>query len=346
MTKYRVINIELTNQCTFSCSFCPDSKMTRRKTMMPFDKAKALVDEIASQKLTPLINYYLMGESFLYPRLFELIKYTKSKGIKVKLNTNASLFSSEKNSALLAAGIDILNISYYTCIPELFGIRHCRLPTLSFDAWNNTILDLLQKKQKTNSNTEIHLLFFSFKQLLIFKPAEMNEKDFQTAVKQALRNIFLGLSLPPNRGFMKMMFGTSVLQRYLSFFKIAEGIYFDVLKLHSWGNTNTAKVYPAWFGSCEAFRKTFAILANGDVSLCCADFNGELIVGNIHKESLRNILASKRVHNIIQCFRHNRLPFAKCRLCRGGPNIIHWIKNQIASVVHYNLIKKGESNEM
>jgi len=335
--QYRNINLELTNACTFSCSFCPNSLMTRKKEMLNASLIKKTVDYIAATKLTPLINYYVMGEPLLYPHLFEIIEYTKSKNIQVKLNTNGTLFNPEVNARLLQSNTDIIHISFYSLTKCLFVARNCRIIGLSFETWKKSIFDLLKKRiASTNNHTNVHLLFFKYSYLIKCKPREMNKKVFKNAVKKGIIELFDALNIPINSQFWKFMFGKQIIQRYSTSFKIKEGIYFDFIKFHNWGNIKEKKVHPAWFGSCDAFRDTFAILSNGDVSLCCADYNGELIVGNLYKECLRDILASRKVHKIIQCFKNNKLPFEKCRICRGGPNIFHWMKNQVASIINYN----------
>lgn len=336
---YRNINIELTNACTFSCTFCPNGIMARKKEMLDFNLVKKLIDEISEMRLAPLINYYVMGEPLLYPKLFEVIEYTKSKGIKVKINTNGTLLDETGCGRLLDAGPDEIYVSFLTPAAELFNTRNCEIKNLLFETWYNQILSLLKKKiQNKHNNSEIHVLFLKYSGLL--KMNTLKIPHLKEKICANLKSLFKEIGTAENNKFMKFIFSNGLIQRYSTSFKIADGIYFDVIKFHNWANINENRIYKAWFGSCEAFRKTCAILSNGGVSLCCADYNGDLIIGNVYKESLNDILYSKRVRNIINSFKANKLPFEKCKICRGGPTIPLWLKNQIASVIHYNWNKE------
>ena len=60
-------------------------------------------------------------------------------------------------------------------------------------------------------------------------------------------------------------------------------IFFETYVLGNWGHAFTdAKVRNAWAGYCFGMRDHFSILYNGDVCLCCVDFDGQTAVGNLH----------------------------------------------------------------
>ena len=67
----KYIFIELTNHCNYSCTFCPDGIMTRKRQFMDADLVYRLLDEIADKGLTDEpIQLHLMGEPLLHPDLF------------------------------------------------------------------------------------------------------------------------------------------------------------------------------------------------------------------------------------------------------------------------------------
>ena len=65
---------------------------------------------------------------------------------------------------------------------------------------------------------------------------------------------------------------------------------------------------------CYGLDTHIAILVNGDVVPCCLDANGDIVLGNIFKEELDNILSSELVKNIIEGFKNNK---SICKLCKN-----------------------------
>lgn len=47
--------------------------------------------------------------------------------------------------------------------------------------------------------------------------------------------------------------------------------------------------------SCGRPGKDFVVRANGDISVCCWDFNRELIIGNIKENSFKEIYKGKKL---------------------------------------------------
>ncbi|MCP4723514.1 MAG: radical SAM protein [bacterium] len=106
----RLLSIELTNACNSDCIMCPRSKLTRKITQMDFNLFKKIIDECKGQKLKK-INLFWFGETFIYPKLPEAIKYIKENLPKVKLNisTNGALVKSEIAEKVIKAGLDTIN---------------------------------------------------------------------------------------------------------------------------------------------------------------------------------------------------------------------------------------------
>ena len=76
--KIKVVHIESTNLCNFKCSFCPHTKMKRKKGIMDFELYKKIIDEIKDWGIEEL-NLTGFGEPLLDPLLTEKIKYARKK---------------------------------------------------------------------------------------------------------------------------------------------------------------------------------------------------------------------------------------------------------------------------
>lgn len=68
-------------------------------------------------------------------------------------------------------------------------------------------------------------------------------------------------------------------------------------------------------GYCYAANNMLAILADGQVSLCCLDAQGEINLGNIFKQDLNEILNTSKYLNIINDFHNNQCHEKLCQRC-------------------------------
>lgn len=67
--------------------------------------------------------------------------------------------------------------------------------------------------------------------------------------------------------------------------------------------------------SCGRPGNDFTIRANGDVSVCCWDFNRELVVGNINEKTFQEICEGKELKDIIEMHR-NKTFFEHDTICQ------------------------------
>ena len=102
------IGIELTNQCNLSCIMCPHPEMVKKKIrplgFMSEPLFKKIIDEVVP--FAELVYLHGLGESFIHPKVFDFIRYAKSRGIAVGISTNATLLDKKGAKKLIESGID------------------------------------------------------------------------------------------------------------------------------------------------------------------------------------------------------------------------------------------------
>ena len=98
--RFKIIYLELTNACNFTCDYCPIDRQTRKKVIMSTEFACNVLDQIAENNLSNLVTFHLMGEPFLHKSLCQLVGYAESRGLMVRLLTNGSLLETKRNQAL------------------------------------------------------------------------------------------------------------------------------------------------------------------------------------------------------------------------------------------------------
>lgn len=344
------IFIELTNVCNFNCNFCPNDKMTRAKTHMDKELAKRLIDEIADRGISNKIAFLLMGEPLLYPDIFHILDYAVSKNILVTFSTNGALLTNENIDKLLNIPLDILQISLQTPSEDSFELRRGN-HNITYERYINGIKTLLRNKfNHVASRTKVSILLmdtrFSLAQMLLNGRNTLRINFDVKQLEKLVNELYEAIWGEGKKYFSKNIFSASskrvahCLRRFfVSSYKIniSDKIEFVCCGLHDWGNIMVNKrIMPSTFGSCNALTGQLAVLSNGNYTLCCKDYNGELVIGDSHKQSLTDILMSDKAKKIRKDFRLCRLPFKRCRICRGATNIFDLALRQIFTSVAYN----------
>lgn len=108
------VYIETTNYCNLKCKMCPNATLGRKKQDMPDKTFYKIVDEIAEKQPSICVSPFYFGEPLVSKKIFERIKYCKSKGLTfIKLSTNGSLlYKNDNYKRLIDCGLDFLIISF------------------------------------------------------------------------------------------------------------------------------------------------------------------------------------------------------------------------------------------
>lgn len=107
----KIWQIELTNECNFTCNYCPRTDNMKREigTM-----SVPTIERIASICTSEWIRLHHYGESLLRPKLaVEAIKIFKAHNIRVGINSNGSATTLKNVLAVFEAGLDELVISWH-----------------------------------------------------------------------------------------------------------------------------------------------------------------------------------------------------------------------------------------
>lgn len=118
-----ILMFDPSSACNQNCPFCPNG--THNKKMwserkqpgfMSYELYRKVIDEAAAfPGRINVVRLYKEGEPLLNKRLPDMIRYAKIKDIadRVDLTTNGTLLEPDLNLALIDAGLDRINISFY-----------------------------------------------------------------------------------------------------------------------------------------------------------------------------------------------------------------------------------------
>ena len=335
------VYFEVTNFCNFGCDFCPSDGSRRKAQHMDFSLFAKGIDDIVRDRVTDTVGFHVLGEPLLYPRLFDALRYAKSKGLRTEINTNGSLLAEERVGRLVEAGLDTLSISAQIIDEKDHA---CRGSSLPFERYYRGILEAVRLVQESGSETKVVLCAMDTSTRRYFdidRPMRMNGN--RAAFKQKLSRLILdtysALGQPVPREEVAAALGRLSLNqpRYI---RIDDHIAVYAQPFADWGNAFTArKVHPAKVGFCGYALTNVGVLSDGKVTICCADYDGKTALGNLATSSLAALLASKEAQAIRTGFQKMKIVHPYCQRCVGSPNRVKALFKGLASIYLFKLIE-------
>ena len=98
-----------------------------------------------------------------------------------------------------------------------------------------------------------------------------------------------------------------------SSFKLKDNTYIYFQEFFTWPNMNHPFISD--IGKCHGLIDQLAILSNGDVSSCCLDPLGINALGNLKKNTLKDILNSKKYLDTVKALKDKKLILPLCQHC-------------------------------
>ena len=275
------LDIAITNACNLACTFCARTvrveEGTWRKTQhMSLELFKKIIDD-AVELGTYSINLNLLNEPLIHPDLPEMIHYAKDKGIiDVHFHTHGGLLTPDKVESLLESGLDRLLLSLDTPYKEKYN----KIRVFSdFDL----VMDNLKQFKKTRDDKG--LLSPTIRVSCIQFP--------ETTVEEIHDAKTLFLQFADSIGF----------QQYVDPRKeVGKDIEYTT-------------GYKSNFVCHQPFTR-LSIIEDGRVSPCCIDYDQELIIGDVNKQSLKSIWESKKLNDIRETLKQGECyKISACATC-------------------------------
>lgn len=282
----REVQIETTSICNASCIMCPQDKLTRPKHHMPMDTFTKVIDECAEFEGRGLrITLHKDGDPMLDRLLFDRIDYIRDKLKKslVVFNTNAFAMDESKQTRLLESPPDVLQFSVDGASKETYEpIR----VGLDYDVVKGNIeafLDKRKAKRQSNGNSTRPQVFI---QMVADKSNVHEAETFREMWQDKVDRVLI-------KGMHNFRVqGTSM-----------HGPELSETQLHRC-------IYPF---------NTMIIYSNGEVGLCCWDYDNEVTLGNIQTRSLLDVYNSDTFKKFRQA--QIRMDCKDLELCSGCSQI-------------------------
>ncbi|HAK89461.1 MAG: radical SAM protein [Nitrospirae bacterium GWC2_46_6] len=339
------VHMELTNVCDFNCVFCPKSEMKRKYGYMDTVMAKKIIDELRENNICEKVTLHVMGEPTLHPDFFEILSHAQDKGLKVGLTTNGGGLGGKTGKRLLDYDLHQVDISLQTPDERSFVLR--KAGKLTFEEYLNGILQFFSSYHERHKETIFKFRFLNTR----FRKKNMEKRIGPIKVISSageLRDTFrywagriydmLGVERDKRDEAMKRI--EKLVSYKWNVVEIYPNVFFETYMLEDWGHAfDDESVRDAWAGYCFGMRDHFAVLHNGDVALCCVDFDGRTKIGNLHESSLKEVLSSDEVGRIVEGFKRFKPVHPYCKRCLGSKSRTSWILKPIVSVLALKTLK-------
>lgn len=280
------VQIEVCNFCNAKCTTCPISTMKRKPKIMDFRLFKKIICELKEKNFVGQVLPFLNGESLLVPNFIDYLRFIKANIPKatVVLYTNASKLNDRLGRIILREGLlDTLVISFDGGTKESYELVR---RGLSFE----------------NVRRNVHHFLKNRNELKMAKP----------------RVVITMVVTSENR---------HTKQALIKEFKDADRINFSFM--FNWGGAvgeskskiSKGKHFLTKSNFCRQMYNNINILVNGDVCLCCFDYDGREILGNLKRQSIQEVWLGKQFQ--IRRERLRKRLFSELPLCRNCNVINH-----------------------
>ena len=341
------LHIELTNVCNFSCEFCPDSKMKRKKGYMSIDMAKSILDEVSGSGMVKWVFFHVMGEPMLHPGLVEIADYAKSRDVNVCITTNGSRLDPDILKMLTEAGVKKIILSLQTPDERTFSMRGAG--ELPFADYMEKITAVAREFINKKNDTELVISFLSspLRRLIIPVAKEFSIADTTYKLRDYLRQwsgkILSGTPCEKSLPDVYKQIGRAGSFRENTI-RLTEGLSFHTRIVGDWATHFGKKIVRAKFGYCPGIQENFGILWNGDYVFCCTDYEGRTAVANYSRVSITEYLENEIVQKTVRGFQRFRVLDPYCQTCIGDSSYLNSFVKQIGSVLYFKLFKRLNNN--
>ncbi len=283
MTKFNRINLEITNQCNLSCTFCPHASLHGNTgSNMSVEHFTHIARQAAP--LCQQLTLHLLGEPLLHPQLKEILAVAHELQVPVEITTNGTLIATVGEHLLAAPALRQINFSLQSFFDNF--------PQASIDHYLSMLLHFVDQLRLASPHTYVNFRWWKGEDLDKLKLEQilcLLEKHYGVALS---RNIDVAV---------------------IKSKKIVEKIYLHFDSPFEWP-TLDKPIYQE-SGRCYALDTHIGIHVDGTVVPCCLDSEKIMSLGNCLQTPLAEILNSSRAVKIKSAFQQGELSEELCRHC-------------------------------
>lgn len=291
------ISIEPTTSCNLRCPECPSGlrSFTRPTGMMKPELFTSIIDQLA-----PTLSYlifYFQGEPYLHPQLLQMVRQAADKKIYTATSTNAHYLTDEAARKTVESGLDRLIISIDGTSQETY--QSYRVGG-KLDKVIEGTKNILRWKKELKSKTP-HVIF----QFLVVKQNEHQIEEVKALAKK-LGVDEVKLKTAQIYDFENGSELIPTIDKYSRYKKNANGLY---------------SIKSGLLNECWKMWHSCVITWDGRVVPCCFDKDAHFVLGDLSKNSFKEIWEGDRYNEFRQTLFSSRSEIEMCRNCTEGARV-------------------------
>ena len=273
--------IELNSSCNHSCVFCTNPRMTRKNAPLSLETFKEFAEEAASLGLSE-IGFYTTGEPLMNKNLEAYISIAKNAGIGyIYITTNGALASISKMKKLIDAGLNSIKFSINAGTAETYKLIHGK------DDFNKVHQNLADLHQYISENK------LPIKLLSSFITTRFSEHETELYIEKVspIVDDYAIIKIGPQGG------------QSLEELALLSTFSDDA-------HPSTKKIKP-----CGMLWSRLHLTQEGYLSLCCIDYDNNLLYAKYAQGELASLWNSERIQAMRQRHLDRDLLGSLCHNC-------------------------------
>lgn len=252
----REVWIEPTNHCNLRCVMCPHSKgLKAAKGYMDMGLYEKILDDLKGLRVQR-INLFLGGESLLHKQLVEMVRKAGSRGIPVRLHTNATVLTEDIGRRLLETGA-LEEISFSFDGEDRDYYERVRV-NAKFEKTLANIVRFLELKKSMDLKTP---------KVLIQVINERNADGSPPTMSEEFKAKFAGLPVDKFNPICFHNFGGTL--------ETSGDIKYELARKE--------------YKPCSLIWQSMAVSWDGEVVGCCVDMEKKLVLGNLNTQTVMEV---------------------------------------------------------
>lgn len=215
------------------------------------------------------------GESLLHPEIFKMIKYANKAGLWTSLSTNGVTLSKLISKRLFEAGLSHMFLSLDSLNPRV--LEGIRVG-IDGEKAIKRINNCIKIRRNTSANTKLEIQMIEMEE-------NVNERD---AYEKKYKPLMAGIGKVSFKSYC--MYAGNVPNK-------------------------SSKLKELKLFKCTMFNYSVTIQWNGDIVVCCMDYDGVTKFGNVNNMGIREIWDSPEYRQFRLA--HKRRDLSKLVFCRG-----------------------------
>ncbi|MEA3384072.1 MAG: radical SAM/SPASM domain-containing protein [Campylobacterota bacterium] len=285
--KFHKVYIEITNICGLECTFCPTKNI--KSNTMDLNFFENIIKQLP--KYTKDIAFHIFGDPLTLSNLKDYLDLSLKYNLSVHITTTGYYLNKFDLNLFLHKAIKQINFSLNSYNKNEMNI--------SLNEYIKPMLNLCELKLKNKIHNFINFRLWNI--------------DKQNSEDRFNNKVFSILSKKFNIDLSNINFEKPI--------RVENQILINFDNYFKWPSLKDTTISN---GYCHGLTSQIGILSSGIVVPCCLDSFGVINLGNLKKNSLEDILQSKKSIEIVDGFKNN---IAKEELCQKCTFKNRFIKN-------------------